>query len=62
MNTLTVTGGNLFALAAQQYGDFTGWWLIAQANGLTDPQITGRVVVTIPPWNPALTGGLPPQQ
>ncbi len=60
--TLTQVGGTLFGVAAQQYGDFTGWWLIAKANGLSDPWLSGVNVLTIPDWNPALTGGLPPQQ
>jgi hypothetical protein len=58
----TVSGGTLFALAAERYGDFTGWWLIAQANGITDPWLSGQVTLIIPPWSPSLSGGEPPQQ
>jgi nucleoid-associated protein YgaU len=46
--TLTTAGGNLYRIAEQQYGDATAWPLIAQANGLTDPQITGVVTLAIP--------------
>lgn len=45
---VTVAGGNLFRLAAEHLGDATAWYRIAAANGLTDPQINGVVVLTIP--------------
>jgi len=32
-------GGNLYAIAAKEYGDAMGWVAIAKANLLTDPQI-----------------------
>jgi nucleoid-associated protein YgaU len=54
---LTVSGGNLFAIASQQYGDGTLWAQIAQANGLVDPVITGTVTLIIPA-NPVSTGGV----
>jgi hypothetical protein len=60
--TATYSGGNLFAIAAQQYGDFSAWWLIAQANNLTDPMLSGNGTLVIPDYSAALTGGLPPQQ
>jgi hypothetical protein len=60
--TLTILGGNLFAIAAQQYGDFSGWWLLAQGNGITDPMLSGTSTLTVPPYSAALSGGLPPQQ
>jgi hypothetical protein len=60
--TLTITGGTLFDVAAQQYGDFTAYWVLLQANGLTDPWLEGTNVLTIPDWSPALSGGVPPQQ
>jgi hypothetical protein len=50
IKTVTVSGGNLFDIAAKQYGDPTAWTLIASANGLTDPTITGIVTLTIPPY------------
>lgn len=56
-NTLAVVGGSLFAIAAAQYGDPTLWTAIAAANGLTDPQITGPMILTIP-LNPANAGGI----
>lgn len=59
MQTITVTGGNLFVLAAQYLGDATQWVRIAQQNGITDPQLQGTVTLTIPDVNPLATGGLP---
>lgn len=58
--TITVMNANLFALAAQYYQDATQWILIALANGLDDPFVTGPVTLTIPD-NTAPTGGLPVQ-
>ncbi len=46
---IQVGGGSLYQVAAQQYGDATLWPIIAQANGLTDPQISGIQTLTIPP-------------
>ncbi|MFM0630777.1 LysM peptidoglycan-binding domain-containing protein [Paraburkholderia xenovorans] len=57
VRTITVPGGNLFDIAAHQYGDATAWTVIAQANGLTDPQLVGITQLTIPPFN-GNTGGV----
>lgn len=48
-NAIAVAGGNLFAIAALQYGDATAWPTIAAANGLTDPFVSGPQTLTIPP-------------
>lgn len=56
-NTITVAGGNLFAIADQEYGDPLDWTAIAGANGLTDPFLTGPVTLVIPP-SVADTGGV----
>jgi L-ascorbate metabolism protein UlaG (beta-lactamase superfamily) len=61
MTTITVVGGNLFAIAAQQLGDATQWIRIAQANGLTDPMLSGLATLVIPDPDPSQTGGLPQQ-
>ena len=58
MQTVTVSGGDLYRLALQQLGDATQWNRIAQANDLLDPVITGTVTLVIPPVNPQLTGGI----
>lgn len=55
---ITVVGGNLYQLAAQYYGDALQWTVIAQANNLTDPEITGLQTLLIPPPNPQNTDGI----
>jgi len=62
MRSLTVAGGNLFAIAAQQLGDATQWIRIAQLNGLPDPMLTGAVItLLIPATDPNATGGIAQQ-
>jgi nucleoid-associated protein YgaU len=62
MQIIQVSGGNLFAIAAQYLNDATQWIRIAQLNGLTDPALPlVPMSLTIPDINPQLTGGLPPQ-
>jgi hypothetical protein len=58
MQTVTVVGGNLFALAAVYLKDATQWIRIAQANGISDPQLTGINVLVIPPVDPTAGGGV----
>ena len=57
---ITLMNANLFALAAQYYGDATQWIIIAQANGLTDPFVPGQITLIIP-GNATPTGGLAAQ-
>lgn len=57
MTTITTTA-NLFAIAAQQYGDATAWLQIARANGLSDPFLPGLTTLTIPPYDPTQSGGV----
>ena len=59
-STLTVAGGNLFAVAAQEYGDARLWTVLASANGLSDPNISGVATLAIPPQpSPSIsTGGV----
>lgn len=54
--SIVTTGGNLFDLAQQYYGDASKWASIALANGLTDPQLTGVNTLTIPANPPATDG------
>ena len=58
MRTLTVAGGNLFRLAADQLGDATQWILIAQLNNLTDPVLSGLVTLAIPTPDRTAGGGI----
>ena len=62
MPTITVAGGNLFAIAAAQFADAAQWIRIAQLNRLADPQLSGVVTLNLPP--PAQNyagGGIAPQ-
>ena len=47
--SITTAGGNLLSLASKLYGDATAWPIIAAANKITDPQVTGIQTLTIPP-------------
>ena len=61
--TITVTAADvdLFHVAAREMSDSTQWHLIARANGLTDPRISGMMQLTIPVADPSQTGGVPAQ-
>lgn len=63
MAQVTVSGAerSLYHLAAKQLGDPLQWYRIAQANGLSDPMLSGVVTLTVP--GPAATDndGVPPQ-
>jgi hypothetical protein len=61
MQTLTVAGGNLFRIAAQQLNDATQWIRIAQLNGLSDPMLTGVVTLLIPDIDTNAGGGIAAQ-
>jgi hypothetical protein len=58
MRTITIAGGNLFALALQYLGDATQWNRIAQENGLIDPMITGIMTLQVPSVDPTAGGGI----
>ncbi len=53
LRTLKVAGGNLFAIAAAQFGDATQWNRIAELNGMTDPWFVGSLTLTLPAPDPA---------
>ncbi|HTW27874.1 MAG TPA: hypothetical protein VME92_12160 [Acetobacteraceae bacterium] len=61
MTRISVVGGNLFQIAAAQLGDATQWLRIAQANGLSDPMLSGLVTLLIPDPNPNAGGGIAQQ-
>ena len=61
MKTITVVGGNLFQIAADQLGDATQWIRIAQLNNLSDPMLSGLVTLQIPALDPTAGGGIPVQ-
>ena len=47
-NVVTQNGGDLFTVAATQFGDWTRAFDLAAVNGITDPFLSGAVSVTIP--------------
>jgi nucleoid-associated protein YgaU len=58
--TITVIGGNLWAIAAQYLDDATQANRLAQLNGITDPFLNGgTVTLVIPDPDPTQSGGLP---
>ena len=61
MQQIMVSGGNLFALAAQYLGDATAWIQIAQLNGLTDPMLPNTPTTLLIPSYNTNTGGVAPQ-
>ena len=61
MRTITIAGGNLFRVAAEQLGDATQWIRIAQLNGLTDPVLYGVVTLRIPNTDLYAGGGIASQ-
>jgi len=57
MRSVTVAGGTLFAVALLYLGDATQWDVIAVANQLGDPWLSGLVTLRIPlPGRPSLAG------
>ncbi len=61
MRTITVVGGNLFRIAAEQLGDATQWIRIAQLNRLSDPMLSGVNSLLIPDPDPTAGGGIAAQ-
>ena len=58
MRVVTVVGGNLFQIAAEQLGDATQWVRIAQLNNLQDPMLSGLTILVLPPLDPEAGGGI----
>ncbi|MBV8524317.1 MAG: hypothetical protein JOY71_19680 [Acetobacteraceae bacterium] len=61
MRTITIAGGNLFRIAAEQLGDATQWIRIAQLNNLSDPMLSGVNTLLIPEKDPNAGGGIAAQ-
>jgi nucleoid-associated protein YgaU len=62
MRTVIVAGGDLYQIALIELGNAAQWWRIAEANGLTDPILTGGLTsLLIPGEDATLTDGVPPQ-
>lgn len=58
MRSITVVGGNLFRVAADELGDATQWIRIAQLNRIRDPMLVGVVSLLIPQADPNAGGGI----
>ena len=58
MRMLTVAGGDLFRIAAEQLGDATQWVRIAQLNDIMDPILFGLVTLRLPDPDPTAGGGI----
>jgi len=58
MQTITVTGGNLFQIAAQYLQDATQWVRIAQLNQINDPWLCGLVLLVLPDLDASAGGGI----
>jgi len=58
--TITTGSTSLFAVAADQYGDARDWTALAQANGITDPQVDGITILVVPakPNSATASGGV----
>lgn len=54
---LPTINANLYQLAAKYYGSSDQWVIIAAANGLTDPEVSGAMNIIIPPWDGVDRGG-----
>lgn len=48
VRAVTLSGGNLYQVASEQYGDASLWTSIADANDLSDPQLSGIHTLNIP--------------
>ncbi len=58
MRRITVAGGNLFRIAADELGDATQWVRIARLNRLKDPVLTGVVTLLLPARDASAGGGV----
>lgn len=48
IKAITLSGGNLYQVASEQYGDASLWTSVADANDLADPQLSGIHTLKIP--------------
>lgn len=48
VKSITLSGGNLYQVASDNYGDASYWESLAIVNGLTDPQLTGINTIIVP--------------
>ena len=58
MRIVTVSSGNLFAVALQYLGDATQWVRIASLNSISDPWLSGLQVLRLPETDASAGGGI----
>lgn len=61
VKSITVSGSNLFQVAAMELGDAMQWIAIARYNKILDPMISGLTTVIIPLASPQFSDGIGPQ-
>jgi hypothetical protein len=61
IRTITTIGGNLFEIAAAQFGDALQWINIARSNHLIDPMVIGQNQLVIPQYSSTFSDGIGPQ-
>ena len=61
MRSITVTGGSLFRISAEQLGDATQWIRIAQLNQILDPNVGTLTTLIIPDRDVNGGGGIASQ-
>ena len=61
MQSIIISGGNLFEIAAAQLGSAMQWINIAKVNNLNDPMLSGQNAIIIPAISPAFADGIGPQ-
>lgn len=54
----TFVNPNLYRISVEYYSDVDYWPVLAKANNITDPQLTGFVTLLIPPKPSANPGGI----
>lgn len=58
VKTVTTGSTTLLNVAASQYGDARDWTLLAQANGVTDPEVSSITTLVVPAASTSGTGGV----
>lgn len=48
LKTITLSGGNLYQVASDQYGDATKWDSLAMVNKISDPNLSGINTIIVP--------------
>jgi len=61
MTVITVTGGNLFQIAAERLGNALQWINIARTNKISDPMLSGMTTLIIPAPSAIFSDGIGPQ-